>query len=150
MMSIVQGKVLPWGTRVLSWLGLSSVIVVLAMASQAGAADPQVWQGQYNSNALKKIVFVRLTLDASPPELRFEPIGCRVGLKPIAQNGQSEYSMIRYREDEMSGPYCGTWVGGSLKTQQAGNARAALKMTLVSASGKSLIEVTLSQLSRVP
>lgn len=146
----VQGKGWPWVTRRLSRSGLPSMIVVLALLSQAGAADSQVWQGQYNSSALKKTVSVRLTLDTSPPELRFEPVGCRVGLKPVSQNGSSEYSIIRYREDEMTGQYCGTWVGGSLRTQQAGDSRAALRMTLVSASGKSSIEMTLSQLSRVP
>lgn len=124
-------------------------IFLITVANQARAADPQVWQGQYESNALQTIVSVRLTLDASPPELRFEPLGCSVGLKPVSKDSISVYSIVRYKEDELSGPYCGSWVGGRLEIRPVGAGRNSLTMKLLSSNGKSQVDATLKPASEI-
>jgi hypothetical protein len=129
----------------LSRLMLFVSILVIAMAGQARAADGtvQVWQGQYKSNALQKMVSVRLRFDASPVELRFEPMGCRVGLTPVSKESSAVYSVDRYKEDEMSGPYCGIWVGGLIELRLVGDDQSMLTMKLVNKSGKSQVDATL-------
>lgn len=129
----------------LSGLMLFVSILVIAMAGQARAADGtvQVWQGQYKSNALQKMVSVRLRFDASPVELRFEPMGCRVGLTPVSKESSAVYSVVRYKEDEMSGPYCGIWVGGLIELRLVGDDQSMLTMKLVNKSGKSQVDATL-------
>jgi len=135
----------------LSRLVLSVTIFVIAMAGQARAADGtvQVWQGQYKSNALEKMVSVRVRFDASPVELRFEPMGCRVGLTPVSKESSAVYSVVRYKEDEMSGPYCGTWVGGLIELRSVGDDQSMLMMKLVNSSGKSQVNATLRPASGI-
>lgn len=120
-MMILSTRSSPLASAGLLRLLLSFAIFMMAVASPARAADSsaQVWQGQYKSNALQKMVNVRLTFDANPPELRFEPLGCSVGLKLVSKDSTAVYSVVRYKQDEMSGPYCGNWVGGTLTVQQS-------------------------------
>lgn len=129
----------------LAWTLLSVTGLVIACGGLARATDlaAQVWQGQYKSNALQKVVSIRLRYDATPPELRFEPMGCSVGLKPVSPDSRSRFSVVRYKEDEMSGPYCGTWVGGTIEIRPVGDGESAATMKLVSANGKSQVEATI-------
>lgn len=118
-MTILFGKLSPPACASLSRLLLSFAIFLILMAGPVHAADSatQVWRGQYESTALRKMVNVKLTFDASPPELRFETLGCSVGLKLVSKDSTDVYSVVPYKQDEMSGPYCGNWVGGTLSIQ---------------------------------
>lgn len=129
----------------LAWALLSVTVLVLAGGGVAHAADStaQVWQGEFKSSALQKVVSIQLRYDAAPPELRFEPMGCSVGLKPVSPDSRSRFSVVRYKENEMSGPYCGTWVGGTIEIRPVGYGQSAATMKLVSSNGRSQVEATI-------
>jgi hypothetical protein len=109
----------------------------MAGSAQADEVAAQVWQGQYQSNALKQIVYVRLAFNTSPPELRFEPMGCSVGLQLVSKDSTGVYSVVRYKQDELSGPYCINWLRGTLSIKPSVDGQQ-LNAELVNKQSKAL------------
>ncbi|MDN5848173.1 MAG: hypothetical protein L0H63_00850 [Nitrococcus sp.] len=145
-MTIVTEKVSSLTTSPLPRFVLLATIFILAVAGQARSADPQAWEGQYKSTARHETVFVKLTLDASPPELLFKTMECRVGLKPVSKDSRSVYSIVPYPH-EASGPYCGSWVGGLLTVQRIDDDPSALKMQMELSKRGSYAKTTLTPVS---
>jgi hypothetical protein len=95
-----------------------ALAVALASPTRADEIAALSWQGSYHSNALGKEVVVRLTLPANtkPGLLRFVTLSCEVGLQKATADatGASVYGIDKTQN--AAGPYCGNWLGGSLKT----------------------------------
>ncbi|MDN5871231.1 MAG: hypothetical protein L0H73_11005 [Nitrococcus sp.] len=142
-MTIVTEKVSSLTTSLLSRFALLVTISILAVAGQARSADPRAWEGQYKSTARHETVFVTLMLDASPPELLFKTMECRVGLKPVSKDAISVYSIVPYPH-EASGPYCGSWVGGLLRIQRIDDDPSALKLQMELSKRGSYAKATLT------
>jgi hypothetical protein len=125
-MTLIFGKSSPLIISGLSRLLVSFTILIIAAAGPARAADGtvQVWQGQYKSKKLGEMVHVQLTLNATPPELRFmPPIDCLVGLAPSSKGSTNVYGVVPYKKGESSGQYCGFWVGKTLTVQKSNDGR---------------------------
>jgi len=126
------------------WLLLFAVLIAVAVASPARAADTaaKVWQGKYESTLKKRWVTVRLTLATKDPsELRFVTEQCAVALQQ-ASDGATAVYVVTTRQGMVAGPYCGIWLGGSLEAQLLDGGQR-LKMNLTDRNGKSPLSLTL-------